>query len=194
MDVKIAFLNGNLKEQVFIEQPEGYVTKGEERKVCKLKKALYGLKQAPRAWYSRIEGYFTSRGFKKCIYEHTLFIKISKDVRIIICLYVDDLIIAIDSLTMLNHFKESMKTEFEMTDMGIMHYFLGMEVSFKNGDIVLSQPQYARSLLDKFNLANCTAISTPMEYGLRLSKQDPDDEIDSNIYRRLVSWQPYVFN
>uniref|UniRef100_A0A251S554 Putative reverse transcriptase, RNA-dependent DNA polymerase n=1 Tax=Helianthus annuus TaxID=4232 RepID=A0A251S554_HELAN len=194
MDVKTAFLNGNLKECVFTEQPEGYVVKGEEKKVCKLKKALYGLKQAPRAWYSRIEGYFVTHGFKKCTYEHTLFTKISKDERIIICLYVDDLIIASDSMSSLKTFKDLTKREFEMTDMGTLHYFLGMEVTFNNGNIILSQHQYAKGLLDRFNMSNCTTLSTPMEYGLRLSKQDMDDDVDSNLYRRLVGSLMYLTN
>ncbi|KAJ0801006.1 putative RNA-directed DNA polymerase [Helianthus annuus] len=193
-DVKTAFLNGTLTEQVFAEQPEGYVIKGKEKKVCRLKKALYGLKQAPRAWYSRIEGYFTSCGFKKCANEHTLFTKIYKGVKIIICLYVDDLIIASNSSSMILEFKESMKREFEMTDMGVLHYFLGMEVTYKNGDIMLSQQKYARGLLDKFKMMNCKAVSTPMEYGIRLSKQDPEEEMDSHLYRSLVGSLMYLTN
>ncbi|XP_021985628.1 secreted RxLR effector protein 161-like [Helianthus annuus] len=81
-----------------------------------------------------------------------------------------------------------------MTDMGTLHYFLGMEVIFNNGNIILSQHQYAKSLLDKFNMTNCTALSTPMEYGLHLSKQDMDDEVDSNLYRRLVGSLMYLTN
>ncbi|XP_022004484.1 uncharacterized mitochondrial protein AtMg00810-like [Helianthus annuus] len=117
-----------------------------------------------------------------------------KDERIIICLYVDDLIIASDSMSSLKSFKDLMKREFEMTDMGTLHYFLGMEVTFNNGNITLSQNQYAKALLDKFNMTNCTALSTPMEYGLRLSKQDMDDEVDSNLYRRLVGSLMYLTN
>lgn len=75
MDVKNAFLHGELNEAVFIDQPQGYEKQGEEHKVYRLKKALYGLKQAPRAWYNKIEAYFAKEGFEKCFYEHTLFIK-----------------------------------------------------------------------------------------------------------------------
>lgn len=93
LDVKSAFMHGELNEEVFIEQPPGYEAKGNEQKVYKLKKALYGLKQALRAWYSRIESYFVREGFKKCPYEHTLFIKTADGGKIlIVCLYVDDLI------------------------------------------------------------------------------------------------------
>ncbi|KAJ0599630.1 putative RNA-directed DNA polymerase [Helianthus annuus] len=93
MDVKTAFLNGKLNEQVYIEQPQGYIKQGEERKLCHLKRALYGLKQAPRAWYSRIDSYFMQREFRKCAYEHTLYIKDTNEGKLVICLYVDDLII-----------------------------------------------------------------------------------------------------
>lgn len=128
MDVKSAFLNGTLEENVYIDQPTGYVKKGEEYKVCHLKKALYGLRQAPRAWYSRIEKYFLENGFKKCPFEHTLFVKEATKKILIICLYVDDLVFTGNLEEMVREFKESMKTEFEMTDMGLLHYFLGIEV------------------------------------------------------------------
>ncbi|KAJ0437507.1 putative RNA-directed DNA polymerase [Helianthus annuus] len=165
IDVKTAFLNGNLNEQVYTEQPEGYIKPGEERKVCHLKKALYGLKQAPRAWYSRIDEFFRSNGFKKCVYEHTLFIKNTKGSKMVVCLYVDDLIIASDSLDMINQLKTSMKLEFEMTDLGTLHYFLGMEVKYEDGNILVSQQRYAKGLLKRFKMENCNTISTPMEYG-----------------------------
>ena len=96
LDVKSAFLHGELNEAVFIEQPQGYEKKGEEHKVYKLKKALYGLKQAPRAWYSRIEAYFIKEGFERCSCDHTLFIKTGDGGKIlIVSLYVDDLILLV---------------------------------------------------------------------------------------------------
>ena len=95
----------------------------------KLKKALYGLKQAPRAWYNRIETYFLKKGFKKCPYEHTLFIKIENGGKmLIVCLYVDDLIYTRNNTTMFESFKKSMMAEFEMSDLGMMHHFLSIEV------------------------------------------------------------------
>ena len=115
MDVKSAFLHGELSEDVFVEQPLGYERKGEDQKVYKLRKALYGLKQAPRAWYSRIETYFMNEGFKKCPYEHTLFIKVSDGGKIlIICLYVDDLIFIGNDELMFAMFKQSMMDEFDI--------------------------------------------------------------------------------
>ncbi|XP_022003993.1 uncharacterized mitochondrial protein AtMg00810-like [Helianthus annuus] len=95
---------------------------------------------------------------------------------------------------MINQLKNSMKREFEMTDLGILHYFLGMEVNYDNGNIMLSQQKYARNLLDKFKMGNCNAISTPLEYGLRLSKEDPEDEVDQNLYRSLAGCLVYLTN
>ncbi|CAM8908140.1 unnamed protein product [Rhodiola kirilowii] len=93
MDMKSAFLNGVLEEEVYVDQPPVYVQRGKENNVYKLKKALYGLKQAPRAWYSRIDTYMLENGFQKCPYEHTLYIKTSAEGQmLIVCLYVDDLI------------------------------------------------------------------------------------------------------
>ena len=128
LDVKSAFLHGDLKEQVFVKQPPGYVKVGDEFKVYQLKKALYGLKQAPRAWYSRIEAYFFKEGFFKCPYEHTLFVKVEGENMLVVSLYVDDLIYTGNDVDMFAKFKRSMMLEFDMSDLGMMHYFLGIEV------------------------------------------------------------------
>ena len=129
LDVKSAFLHGELNEEVFVEQPCGYVQKGNEKKVYKLKKTLYGLKQAPRAWYSRIEAYFIKEVFEKCDYEHTLFIKTNKEGKVlIVSLYVDNLIFTGNDELMFAEFKHSMKNEFDMTDLGKMRYFLALEI------------------------------------------------------------------
>lgn len=128
LDVKSAFLHGELKEEVFVQQPEGFIRKGEEDKVYRLKKALYGLKQASRAWYSRIEAYFVREDFERCPSEHTLFTK-SKGGRIlIVSLYVDDLIFTGNDRVMCDEFKSSMMLEFDMSNLGKMKHFLGVEV------------------------------------------------------------------
>lgn len=127
LDVKSAFLHGELEEEVYVEQPTEYVKQGCERQVYRLKKALYGLKQAPRAWYSRINAYFIKGGFIKCPYEHTIYTKYGVNKKIlIVCLYVDDLIYTSNDNTMLVDFKKSMMKEFDMTDLGLMHFFLGI--------------------------------------------------------------------
>lgn len=104
LDVKSAFLNGVLEEEVYVEQPQGYEIEGEQDKVYRLHKALYGLKQAPRAWNSRIDSYFTNNGFKKSPSEPSLYVKKENEKFLIVCLYVDDLIYIGNDAKMINDF------------------------------------------------------------------------------------------
>nr|GEX48663.1 reverse transcriptase [Tanacetum cinerariifolium] len=127
MDVKSAFLNGLLEEEVNVEQPKGYVAKGQEGKVLRLKKALYGLKQAPHAWNTRIDKYFQENGFRKCVSEYALYVKFEYESIVLACLYVDDLIFTGNSQSMIDELKKSMTREFEMTDIGLMSYYLSIE-------------------------------------------------------------------
>ncbi|KAL2526173.1 cysteine-rich RLK (RECEPTOR-like protein kinase) 8 [Abeliophyllum distichum] len=129
LDVKSTFLHGELHEDVYVEQPRGYVKKDSEEKVYKLHKALYGLKQAPRAWFSHIEAHFISEGFERCPNEQTLFTKKKADGKVlIVTIYVDDLIFIGDDESMMIEFKKSMMSVFDMTDLGKMRFFLGIEV------------------------------------------------------------------
>ena len=139
MDVEFAFLNCVLKEEVYVEQPSSYEVKGEEHKVFRLKRALYGLKQAPRACYSRINSYLMSNDFSKSDGESTLYIKATNGNVLIVVLYVDDLILIGNDKALINKFKEAMKSEFEMTDLGLLKYFLGIDVKKMNDGIFLSQ-------------------------------------------------------
>ncbi|KAM1007578.1 hypothetical protein ACFX2A_004219 [Malus domestica] len=140
LDVKSAFMHGAIDEEVFVEQPQGYEQKESESKVYRLKMALYGLKQAPQAWYSRIETYFIKESFNKYPYEHTLFIKVANEGKIlIVCLYVDDLIFTGNDESMIEQFKKSMMNEFDMTDLERMRYFLGIEVVQKADGIFIGQ-------------------------------------------------------
>ena len=152
MDVKSAFLNGVLMEEVYVEQPLGYEKKGQEHKVCKLKKALYGLKQAQRAWYSRIDSYLLENGFEKCEGEPTLYIKEKDGKLLIVVLYVDDLIFTGNDDYLVENFKTVMKDEFEMTDMGLLRYFLGIEVEQNEKGIFISQAKYVNQVLERFNM------------------------------------------
>ncbi|PHT36714.1 hypothetical protein CQW23_24414 [Capsicum baccatum] len=148
MDVKSAFLNGYLEEEVYIEQPPGYLKKGHEDKVYRLKKALYGLKQAPRAWNTRIDEYFQKNGFVKSPYEHALYTKKNKAGDImIVCLYVDDMIFTGNNPGVFDDFKKAMTKEFEMTNIGEMSYFLGVKVKQISDGIFMSQKKYAEQIL-----------------------------------------------
>ncbi|CAL9029558.1 unnamed protein product [Prunus brigantina] len=187
LDVKSAFLHGEINEEVFVDQPPGYEQKGHETKVYRLKKALYGLKQAPRAWYSRIESYFIKEGFNKCPYEHTLFIKTAEGGKIlIVCLYVDDLIYTGNDATMFEQFKKSMMVEFDMTDLGKMRYFLGIEViQGSMGSLSVNESMLKRSWRDSTWL-NVIRYSTPWFLVLNSQRMKEESKLIALVYKQMV--------
>ncbi|CAL1407137.1 unnamed protein product [Linum trigynum] len=193
LDVKSAFLNGELEEEVYVEQPRGYEKKGEEDKVYRLRKALYGLKQAPRAWNSRIDRYFQQNGFQRSPSEASLYIKKGegKDF-LMVCLYVDDLIYTGTSQHMIEEFKSVMMKEFEMTDLGLMKYFLGIQVKQSPGEIFISQEKYTEDMLKRFHMATCKPISTPMALNEKLQRNDGAEKVDGKLYRSLVGSLIYL--
>ena len=152
MDAKSAFLNGYLEEEIFVEQPEGFVVQGQEEKVYRLNKALYGLKQALRSWYSRIGTHLMSLGFVKSPSEFTLYVKKVESEILVVSLYVDDLFVTASDEELIYKFKEEMKGAFEMTDLGKMTFFLGMQVQQKQNEIFVCQQKYAKEVLKKFNM------------------------------------------
>lgn len=193
LDVKSAFLHGELSEEVFIDQPPGYHRKGAEQKVYKLKKALYGLKQAPRAWYSRIESYFVKEGFRRCPYEHTLFVKVGDGGKIlIVCLYVDDLIFTGNDEFMFEVFKNSMMHEFDMTGLGQMRYFLGIEVLQSQEGIFICQKKYTQEVLERFNMDKCNPVHNPIVPGCKLMRDENGVRVDSTQYKQLIGSLMYL--
>ena len=152
MEVKSAFLNGVFKEEVYVVQLLGYEVEGQEEKVYHLRKALYGLKQAPHAWYSRIDSYLLDNGFDKCDAEPTLYINENDGKILIILLYVDDLIFIISDDFLIVDLKQVMKNEFEMTILGLLRYFLGIEVKQIENGIFISQAKYVADILERFKM------------------------------------------
>lgn len=129
LDVKMTFLNSELKEKVYVSQLEGFVNSGKEEQVYRLQRALYGLRQAPRAWYSCINEHFHQLGYVRSPNEPTVYTKYSGSSNIVlVCIYVDDIIYMSSSQEMLEEFKRSMTSTFEMSDLGPLRYFLGLEV------------------------------------------------------------------
>ena len=137
MDMKIAFPNGMIEEEVYIEQPKGFETFDHESHAWQLKRALYGLKQAPRAWYTRIGSYFTGLGFMNNEADVNLYHIVVEGKLLIIVLYVNDIILIGDD-QMIKSWKEDLTREFEIEGMGLMHYFLGMEVWQGDGEFFVS--------------------------------------------------------
>nr|KYP69348.1 Retrovirus-related Pol polyprotein from transposon TNT 1-94 [Cajanus cajan] len=175
LDVKSAFLNGEIEEEVYVAQPPGFKIKGQEEKVYKLRKDLYGLKQAPRAWNKRIDSFLHQMKFIKCTYEHGVYVKSENNSDLLIaCLYVDDLLVTGSNQGMVVDFKRSMMEEFEMTDLGHLSYFLGIEFKKTEKGIVMHQCKYATDILKKFNLYDCNPCATPAEIGLLLKKDGPE--------------------
>jgi len=194
MDVKSTFLNGVLEEELYVEQPLGCMRRGEEKKVLRLKKALYGLKQAPRAWNERIDTYFKKNGYEQCLYEHPLYIKKKGEDVMFTVLYVDDLIFTGNNAELIEAFKEVTKKEFEMTNLGLMKYFLGLEVVQGKDDIFVSQERYVEEVLKKFKMTSCNPVSTLMEPGTKVSKYADRDRVDASKYRSLIESLRYLTN
>eukprot|EP00253_Pinus_taeda_P026685 PITA_26685 len=138
MDVKSAFLHGDLHEEIYMEQPTGFI-QTDSSLVCRLKKSLYGLKQAPRAWYAKMDSFLLETRFSRCHSHNTVYTKKVGKSFIILVLYVDDLILAGSDPNLINHVKSNLKKKFEMTDLGHLHYFLGLQVLQSKEGISLSQ-------------------------------------------------------
>ncbi|CAL8993586.1 unnamed protein product [Prunus brigantina] len=193
LDVKSAFLNGVLKEEVYVEQPQGFVRKNEEIKVYKLNKALYGLKQAPRAWYDEIDSYFNKAGFKKSPSEATLYIKTDEGSGIlIVSLYVDDIVYTGSCAKLLEEFKSDMIKHYEMTDLGLLYHFLGMGVVQTNKYIFLHQKKYAMKVIEKFGLKGCKSVATHLVANERLCKEDGSEMADESEYRQIIGSLLYL--
>ena len=146
MDVKTTFLNGVIEEEVYIEQPEGFETHEKKSHVCRLKKVLYGRKQAPRAWYGWIDGYLQKMGFVKSNAHPNLYYLVVESEPLILVLYVDELFLT-GSSRLIEDCKKNLTTEFDMKDLGRMHYFLGLEIWQQKGEIFLGQGRYATEFL-----------------------------------------------
>ena len=139
MDVKIIFLNGDLKEDVYMDQPEGFAIKGQEQKVCELVKYLYGLKQAPQAWYEKLIEHILKLNYKHFnLDDATLFVKKVGRLVVYLVVYVDDLLIIGNNDDYIVSIKRELKKVFDMIDLGLLHYYLGIEVDKKPKCIFIS--------------------------------------------------------
>uniref|UniRef100_A0A2N9IUP8 CCHC-type domain-containing protein n=1 Tax=Fagus sylvatica TaxID=28930 RepID=A0A2N9IUP8_FAGSY len=180
LDMKTAFLHGNLEEEIFMEQPEGFKQPGTENLVCRLKKSLYGLKQSPRQWYKRFDSYMIQIGYTRCEYDCCVYVRILEDGSyIFLLLYVDDMLIAAKSMCEVNRLKSLLHKEFEMKDLGAAKKILGMEIYRDRGarKLWLSQKNYIRKVLEKFSMLNAKPVSTPLANHFRLSgSQCPKNE------------------
>ena len=193
MDVKSAFLNGDLSETVYVQQPLGFVV-GKGDKVLRLRKALYGLKQAPRAWNAKLDKELLALGFVRSKLDHAVYRRSSKSSFLLVGVYVDDLIISGPDVQDIKMLKSEMKKKFSMSDLGFLSYYLGIEVKQDGNGITLCQSSYAAKILEGAGMRNCNSCETPMECRLKLSKLKSGDPINPTEYRSIIGSLRYIVN
>ena len=174
LDIKTTFLHGDLAEEVYVSQPDGFKMKGREDKVYKLHKALYGLKQAPRAWNIKLKSILKELNFSKCSKEPSLFKKRTHGRDLLVAVYVDDLLVTGSCVEIIREFKAEMEEKFEMTGLGRLTYYLGIEVIQSEFGIVLKQERYALKILEEAGMNECNAVQIPMNSGMKLSKEEEE--------------------
>ncbi|XP_040987785.1 uncharacterized mitochondrial protein AtMg00810-like, partial [Juglans microcarpa x Juglans regia] len=191
LDVKNAFLNGTLTDQVYMEQPPGYIDPRFPNHVCQLKKALYGLKQAPRAWFQSFSTFLIHLGFSCSRADTSLFIYHQKSNIIYLLLYVDDIIITGNNSSLLDSFTCKLNSEFATKDLGSLSYFLGLEATPTSDGFFISQLKYARDILSRAQLLDSKPVHIPMVVSQHLSA-DGSLFSDPTLYRSLVGALQYL--
>ncbi|GJR08094.1 ribonuclease H-like domain, reverse transcriptase, RNA-dependent DNA polymerase [Tanacetum coccineum] len=194
LDVKSAFLHGDLKEEVYVTQPEGFIQQGNSGKVYKLTKALYGLRQAPRAWNMKLDQTLKSLDFKKCNLEQAVYTKRSKTSTLIVGVYVDDLIITGTPRKEIDLFKSQMEDKFEMSDLGLLAYYLGIEVTQTGGEITIKQTGYINKILKETSMMESNDTKIPMDPGTKLVKAEDGNSVDATYYRSLIGSLRYLLH
>jgi hypothetical protein len=192
MDVKSSFLNGELEEEVYIEQPQGFKLSENADYVCKLKIVLYGLKKAPRAWYSRLDKYVQHAGFRKRSADNNLYIKVSEGNILLIEFYVDDIIFGSDDDRLSHKFAKDMHNEFEMSLLGELSFFPRLQIRQSNRGIFISQTKYIREMLKRFGMEDHKPVITPMQTSCKLRKDDDSKYTDQRKYRSMIGSLLYV--
>ncbi|KAI4340826.1 hypothetical protein MLD38_025627 [Melastoma candidum] len=192
MDVKSAFLNGDIKEEVYINQPPGFDDPKKHNHVYKLDKALYGLKQAPKAWYERLSQFLIEKGYRKGKVDTTLFLKEHETELLVVQIYVDDIIFGSTNNTLCNEFVELMKGEFEMSMMTYLTFFLGLQIRQTSEGTFIHQEKYIKQLLKKYELSNSKHLSSPMSTNAIVEKDETRKNADPIFYRSMIGSLSYL--
>ncbi|GJW87653.1 retrovirus-related pol polyprotein from transposon TNT 1-94 [Tanacetum coccineum] len=192
MDVKSAFLNGFINEEVYVAQPLGFIDFEKPDHVYKLKKALYGLKQAPKAWYDRLKAFLIKHEYKIGMVDNTLFTKKKSSNLIIVQIYVDDIIFGSTCQDMCDEFAKIMHDEFEMSMMGELNFFLGLQIKQMEDGIFFNQSKYIKEMLKKFGLEDSKPMKTPMSSDTKLTKDEECESVDSTKYRGMIGSLLYL--
>ncbi|GJQ94896.1 RNA-directed DNA polymerase, eukaryota [Tanacetum coccineum] len=192
MDVKMTFHDGTLKEEVYVAQPDGFVDPDHLEKVYRLRKALYGLKQAPRAWYDELSNFLKSKGFTKGTIDPTLFtIRYGEDI-LHVQIYVGDIIFGSKNLKFSKRFEKLMHSRFEMSLMGEMKFFLGLQIHPSSRGIFINQAKYALEILRKHGMEKCDTVGTPMATKPKLDADLSGKLVDQTDYRSKIRSLMYL--
>ena len=190
MDVKNAFLHGDLKEDVYMRLPPG--SSSSPGMVAKLRRSLYGLKQAPRAWFEKFQEALLHLDFHPSQYDPSMFLHHASSGITVLLVYVDDIVITGPNAKMIHDLQASLHQTFQMKDLGPLHYFLGLEVHQSPTGIVLNQHKYTVDLIDLAGLTDSAPVDTPIELNVKLSKEEGDLLPDPTAYRQLVGSLIYL--
>jgi hypothetical protein len=190
MDVKSAFLNGVLEEEVYVRQPPGF--ESEKYPQYMLRKALYGLKLAPRAWYGRLKGFLFERGFEMGKVDQTLFLlRQSRDI-LIVQVYVDDIVFGGSSNSLVARIADDMSREFEMRMMGELQFFLGLQIKQSKEGTFVHQAKYTKDIVTKFKMEDSKAMATPMSTTIALDADEEGEHVDQKEYRSMIGSLLYL--
>jgi hypothetical protein len=191
LDISNAFLHGYLSEEVYMEQPQGFVDKANSQLVCKLYKAIYGLKQAPKAWYTRLSQFLLDLGFIASLVDTYLFLHINGSIKLFILIYVDDIIVTGTHPHLISALISRMQQEFPVKDLGPLSYFLGIQVTRNSTGLHLCQSKYVAEILTPTHMADAKPATSPCTSGSKLSRFDGDLLLDFSAYRSLVGALQY---
>ncbi|CAM8947384.1 unnamed protein product [Rhodiola kirilowii] len=195
LDVNNAFLHGALDEDVYMKLPPGFYSQARQNgQVCKLQRNIYGLKQASRQWFARFSDSLIEFGFVQSLKDYSLFTFSLQNDLLVLLVYVDDVVITGTSSLLIDRVKKFIHDKFQIKDLGILKYFLGLEVARSAGGIFLNQRKYALDILADYNFLDCKPIKTPMESKHNLGTSSATLIPDAAVYRRLVGRLIYLTN
>ena len=188
MDVKSAFLNVFIEEKVYVRQPPGFESSHSQfqNRVFKLRKALYGLKQAPQAWFARLKSFLLESGFEMGSVDKTFFLLRHGHYILIVQIYVDDIIFGGSSHALVSKFSEQMSREFEMSMMGELQFFLGLQINQTPQGTFIHQAKYTKDLLRKFDMSDLSPQPTPISTSTALDADLDDEAVDQKEYRSMI--------
>jgi hypothetical protein len=192
MDVHNAFLHGDLEEEIYMKLPPGFHSSASNQ-VCRLRKSLYGLKQAPRCWFAKLAAALKNYGFKQSGSDYSLFTLHKDHVQLNVLVYVDDLIVSGNDISAIQSFKSYLSTCFYMKDLGLLRYFLGIEVARNSTGIFLCQRKYALDIISEVGLLGAKPAEIPLDQNHRPSLVDGPLLSEPEKYRRLVGRLIYLY-